>query len=117
MKYNLTQPCELCPFRNDDGNLSVHPRRLQEMASGEFCCHKTGRVNDESGDIEPNENSQHCAGLLIMLEKMNQPHQMMRICERLGFYDHTKLKMNAPVFSSFAEVRAKFRKSNKLNQP
>ena len=35
----------------------------------------------------------------------NAPHQMMRICERLGLYDRTKLNMDAPVFGSLAEVR------------
>lgn len=75
------------------------------MARGEFCCHKTTKVSDETGDFEPKENSQHCAGLLIFLEHQNAPHQMMRICERLGMYDRSKLNMGAPVFRSLAEVR------------
>lgn len=104
MKYDLTKPCDLCPFRNDDKRLYVHPEVLMGMASGEFCCHRTGEVDEETGDIEPTAKSQHCAGALIMLEKMEQPHQMMRICERLRLYDRTKLDMNAPVFGSFDEV-------------
>lgn len=104
MKYNLTRPCNLCPFRNDHGRLYVHPSTLEGMASGEFCCHKTGVSNDETGTIEPTRDSQHCAGALIFLEKIEQPHQMMRICERLGMYDASKLDMDAPVFSSFDEV-------------
>lgn len=74
------------------------------MARGEFCCHKTGEVSEESGDIKPTAKSQHCAGLLIMREKMEEPHRMMRICERLGLYDRTKLDMDAPVFESWDEV-------------
>lgn len=104
MNYDLTKPCNLCPFRNDSKRLYVSPERLEEMASGEFCCHKTGEINDEGGEICPTAKSQHCAGLLIMREKMEQPHQMMRICERLGLYDRTKLDMNAPVFESWDEV-------------
>lgn len=104
MKYDLTSPCGLCPFRNDDKRLYVDAERLAEMASGEFCCHKTTDVDDESGDYAPKPESQHCAGALIFLEHLGQPHQMMRICERLGIYDHRKLSMDAPVFRSFDEV-------------
>jgi len=50
------------------------------------------------------EESQHCAGALILMEKMKRPSQMMRIVERLGMYDATKLQMDAPVFSSFEEM-------------
>lgn len=104
MTYDLTTPCNLCPFRNDDKRLVVSTRRLQEFASGEFCCHKTTEADDEGGDFVPKHDSKHCAGLLIFLEKMNSPHQMMRICERLGMYDRTKLNMDAPVFGSWREV-------------
>jgi hypothetical protein len=34
---------------------------------------------------------------LIYLEKRQQPHQMMRIAERLGLYDYRQLDMQAPV--------------------
>lgn len=30
-------------------------------------------------------------------EKRNRPHQMMRICERVGVYDRTKLNMETKV--------------------
>jgi len=74
------------------------------MAEGEFCCHKT-TVCDDEGKYTPGPDSQHCAGALIFLEKQDAPHQMMRICERLGIYDRRKLDMDAPVFGSLAEVR------------
>ena len=38
-----------------------------------------------------------------MLEHNQEPNQMMRIMERLGFYDRTKLDMDAPVFKSYDE--------------
>lgn len=110
MKYDLVTPCNLCPFRNDEGRLYVHVSVLRGMASGPFCCHKTGVVNDETSEIEPTEKSQHCAGALIMMEKMKTPNQMMRIAERLGMYDRRKLDMTAPVFGSFAEASRKPRK-------
>lgn len=104
MKYNLTTPCGLCPFRNDSKRLHVPPERLEEMASGEFCCHNTTDVDDKTGDFEPKADSQHCAGALIFNEHRGQPHQMARICERLRLFDPSKLDMRAPVFEDMNEV-------------
>lgn len=117
MKYDLVRPCALCPFRNDAGRLYVHPSRLEGMASGQFCCHKTGESNDETGSIEPTVNSQHCAGALIFNEHREQPHQMMRICERLGLYDRSKLDMDAPVFRSMSEVRKAWEPELAISKP
>jgi hypothetical protein len=106
MKYDKTSPCNLCPFRNDSKRLTVDPERLAEFAAGEFVCHKTAeyRDGDDEGGYYAKADSQHCAGLLIFLEHLEEPHQMMRICERLGMYDARKLNMNAPVFQSWDEV-------------
>ena len=109
MKYTKTNPCGLCPFRNDDKRLYVHPERLREFASGEFVCHQTAWYDEdvedgEGGYVDNGETSQHCAGALIFLEHIERPHQMMRICERLGMYNRTKLNMDAPVFKSWEEV-------------
>jgi hypothetical protein len=71
-------------------------RRLREFASSEFPCHQTADADDE-GDYRATEKSVHCAGALIFNEKRNTPNQMMRICERLGFYDMRKLDMKANV--------------------
>lgn len=107
MHFTLTKPCGNCPFRND---ISFHltVERAEEIAHAvtsldqTFACHKTTREGAEDDDgwseMEATEKSQHCAGVLIMLEKMEQPNQMMRIAERLGMYDRTKLDMDAPVF-------------------
>lgn len=103
MNYTKRTPCDLCPFRNDSGRLIVHPSRLRGFVKGEFCCHKTGS-SAEDGDICPTKNSQHCAGALIFLEKIGEPHQMMRIVGRLGLYDPEKLDMAAPVFDSWKEA-------------
>jgi hypothetical protein len=73
---------------------------LREFASGEFPCHKTAEVQEDedgtSGFIAA-EGSQHCAGALIFLEKRGESHQMMRINERLGYYDARNLSMEASV--------------------
>lgn len=96
MKYSLNTPCEQCPFLK---GMRFSYRRLTEFASGEFPCHKACDVDEESGDFIEKDNGKtpHCAGALIFNEKREQPHQMMRICERLGKYDRRKLDMAAPV--------------------
>ena len=93
MKYTMTTPCDACPFTMKGFSL----RSLKTHASGEFACHQTCEVDEDTGNYEPDDNSVHCAGALIFLEKRNIPHQMMRICERLGKYDASKLNMKAKV--------------------
>lgn len=103
MRYNLTTPCDACPFLIGSG---FTYRSLLEHASGEFACHKACDVNEETGNFEArSEKTPHCAGALIFLEKQNMPHQMMRICERLGRYDYRKLDMKAPVVASPSDCR------------
>lgn len=98
MNYTMTTPCDACPFLKSMSH-GYTMRRLKEFASNEFPCHKTAKVDDDDldGGYEATENSLHCAGALIFNEKREQPHQMMRICERLGFYDMRNLNMDAPV--------------------
>ncbi len=96
MNYKLTEPCDACPFLKGSG---FTLRSLWEHASGEFPCHKACDLDEEESVYVEKQNGKtpHCAGALIFLEKRNKPHQMMRICERLGMYDRTKLNMKAPV--------------------
>lgn len=103
MNFDLRTPCPHCPFRTDIPSYLSGPERAKEIvdaiANGTFSCHNTVD-HDEWGDGQniPREEEQFCAGALIMLEKIDRPGQMMRIAERLGFYDRTKLNMDAPVF-------------------
>ncbi len=71
--------------------------RLKAFASGEFPCHQTAGEDEETGDFLATEESQHCAGVLIFLEKRGTSHQMMRIAERFGMYDPSKLNMKAAI--------------------
>lgn len=90
----MTTPCAECPFLKSMKH-GFEIKRLKQFASGEFPCHKT--AEDDDGKYVAGEKSVHCAGALIFLEKRQAPHQMMRIAERLGMYDHTKLNMEAEV--------------------
>ena len=95
MKYNMTEPCDQCPFLRGSG---FTLQSLMAHASGEFACHKACVIDEDEGVFVPrNDNTPHCAGALIFLEKRGTPYQMMRICERLGFYDYRKLNMKARV--------------------
>lgn len=100
----MTEPCDACPFLKGSG---FTWRSLNEHASGEFACHKTCRLDDDTSTYEPREKSLHCAGALIFLEKQGRTTQMMRIVERLGGYDHTKLNMDANVGSEPSDYRRK----------
>lgn len=95
MKYTLHTPCKECPF-TQSMKRGFTLKRLHEFASSDFPCHKSAECN-EDGDFEATDKSVHCAGALIFLEKRNAPNQMMRISERLGMYDRTKLNMKADV--------------------
>ncbi len=98
----INRPCARCPFRTD-----IHPylneERAEEIsdslrAGAEFPCHAT--LDYETDDMEPEraDRTSFCAGAMIVLEQSEGPNQMMRIAARLGFYDYTKLDMDAPVF-------------------
>jgi hypothetical protein len=99
MDYTMTAPCDQCPFLKKMSR-GFRLQRLEEFAAGAFPCHKTAdEVETEDGGVEfhANANSKHCAGALIYNEKRGRANQMMRIVERLGLYDASKLNMSAKV--------------------
>ena len=102
MNYNMTEPCDACPYLIGSGFTFAS---LTRHASGEFACHKACKLDDNDNYVPRNDKTPHCAGALIFLEKQDRPHQMMRICERIGMYDRRKLNMNAPVGSKPADYR------------
>lgn len=100
MGFNLKKPCAMCPFRTDSLKGWLGENRAEEIADSitrlqqSFPCHET---TGAKGKV-PASGEQHCAGALILLEKIEQPNQMMRIAERFGKYDRNALDMDAPVF-------------------
>ncbi|MEA1987788.1 MAG: DUF6283 family protein [Pseudomonadota bacterium] len=109
MNFNLRKPCKGCPFRKD-----VRPFLKQERAKEiavsvalhdqAFPCHKTLGFDDETENTVTTPKSEHCAGALLMLEKMDRPNQFMRIAERTGIYKRSRLDMKTPVFESIEEM-------------
>ncbi len=99
--FNRTKPCNTCPFRTGENGLRLLGRdRAREIAyslleDGSFSCHD---------DIDLQElKRQHCAGAVIVLEKLNRPNQMMRIAERLRLYDRNALSGKEEVFDDFED--------------
>jgi hypothetical protein len=121
MSYKLTRPCVECPSRTDVPPYltAARVREIERgLVRGEFSCHETVDYDrwedDDEGEPQynPSGEEEHCAGALILLEKLGRPSQMMRISERLRnkdgspMYDARKLDMDAPVFDSFEEMDA-----------
>ena len=114
--YRLTKPCANCPFRTDIRPY-LHPERVDEIEAAlvrsEFHCHKTVDYSsveeNDDGELDmdgrDSTGEAHCAGALILLEKLERPSQMMRIAERLALYDRRRIDMDAPVFDSFEDMR------------
>lgn len=106
MKYTMKTPCKECPFlKGSPLNMTLPKKRLHGFAIGEFVCHKSAELrepDEETGEgggftARADGESVHCAGMLITLERLNRPTQMMRVAERLGLYDRSKLDMSADV--------------------
>lgn len=104
--FALVGPCAHCPFRCDRPGYLTETRATEIVESLEagdtFPCHKTLDYDGEHG-TERTTKTAFCAGALIILEKQETPNQAMRIGERLGLYDHTALRMDAPVHDTMDE--------------
>jgi hypothetical protein len=100
LKFTLYSPCPQCPFLKTQGYLSK--ARAKEIGSmmastsgGSFPCHKTTKHDDEV----------HCAGALLFMEKVNEgATQTVRIAERLGMYDKSKLTGADTVYDSVSKM-------------
>lgn len=126
MNFGLVRPCKDCPFRSDI-RAYLTPGRAREILTSitdqqkTFSCHKANQFG-EDGEARETKLSQHCAGALIMLERLERPNQMMRIAERIGIYDRTKLDMESPVYRTPSEMiqaclRAQRAPKSRRNRP
>ncbi len=102
MKWDMKKPCATCPFLKV-GGIRLMTERIEEIAGGMldsrghiFPCHVTvdygdREDSDDNSSYIPSAADKHCAGALIFAEKNGNTTQMMRISERIGFYDASKL--------------------------
>ena len=106
MLFDLVRPCSNFPFRTDCLEGWLGEERATEIFKAlteqqlTFSCHKTTTECEDTVNCHETENSQHCAGAMILLEKLEQPNQMMRWMERINKYDRLKLKMDSDVFDT-----------------
>jgi hypothetical protein len=113
--YSLVRPCPKCPFRTDVSPY-LTPERVAEIATdvqsgANFYCHQTTEYQEDedgAGDMAIVDTSMVCAGSMILMEKAGSPNQMLRIAERIGFYDPSRLDMDAPVHGSWIEMQRHF---------
>lgn len=108
MRFNLKKPCRDCPFKNDRSFIGLSADRKQEIVDSivkdiaPFTCHKT-ILHDDDGEGYATDNTEHCAGAAILLEKNARPGAYLQVAARLGVYDPDKLDMGSPVFDTFDE--------------
>jgi len=114
MKYNLKKPCGQCPFRRSSPSPWLTRGRVEEitrdcvMGDSTFTCHKTTDTPTE----------QHCAGALIMEEKLNPGgNRMTRIARMYGMFGgDEELKDKEDIFDSIEEMIDHHTKGNKYEQ-
>ena len=109
MKFNLTRPCDNCPFRSDRHEQRgwLGRERAAEITHAvlredkTFTCHKT---------LERSKAEQSmCAGALTLLRGTSRDESpfgnaMVQVAERLGLYDPTTLRDDVPVFRTAQEM-------------
>jgi hypothetical protein len=109
MKFDLTRPCDDCPFRNGIQRY-LRPERILEIVMAleqkTFACHKTVYAPQPR---EPNGQfgkkiRQHCGGALVVMAKGGHFGAMQQVAARLGWFDPEKLDLNAPVFANLVEM-------------
>ena len=106
-KWHNAKPCHNCPFKKNMRYLRAE--RVDEIEAslkdgGVFHCHKTVDITSEDSKVTP--DSQHCAGALILLEKLGTPSQAMLFGRMIGVYDPYLLDKNNPdVVDSFEEMK------------
>lgn len=118
MRFDRRRPCANCPFRSDVPGYLTRARveSLEEALEHDtFICHKTVDYEalDEAQEGEGEHDApypggdrdQHCAGALILQEKLGRPSTMAQIAERLDLYDPTKLDLTAPVYNTWDEMK------------
>jgi hypothetical protein len=77
---------------------------MASTSGGSFPCHKTTKHDDE-GDTFHTQGEVHCAGALLFMEKVNEgATQTVRIAERLGMYDKSKLTGADTVYDSVSKM-------------
>lgn len=120
MNFDMKKPCSNCPFLKS-GGIRLHQKRVREIAAAlldsqgrTFTCHRTtvDSDDDERGMVD-GPNATHCAGALIFAEKNGNQTQMMRIAERMRWYDPGALMEQKEIVGSVFGSLKEMLKANK----
>lgn len=111
LHFDMKRPCATCPFRRDVDPVlhldEISSKRIARMAPDlvkiPWACHAT-TTKSEEGRESCNERTQHCAGLLILLEKQGTPHGPYQFIKAIDECPVAELDMGAPVFDSLEEL-------------
>ena len=123
MRFDLKTPCKNCPFRTDETRITfAGPKRAEEIAESAyrngFPCHLSAVDTSElyegteleglCGGYEFGENTQHCAGAIIMFlnDSWGSPWPGIGNNEDLMETLEAQMDMTAPVFQSEEEFIA-----------
>lgn len=109
MKWDLKTPCKNCPFANTKDGIKFQSRQraadIEESAyRNGFPCHLSADYDEDEDDggFVFGDNTQHCAGALIMFFKDgydgNVPFEQLSDKEQDRI--RARLNMDAPVYDS-----------------
>lgn len=115
MRFGLVRPCIHCPFRPGGFmGLARAPEIAESIFHNDhtFACHETVD-HDALGRPRTHSKTQHCAGALILHEKLGRPNWRIRFAHRLGLYDPARLDMAAPVFDTVEDFYSFTRNSRR----
>jgi hypothetical protein len=113
VRFDLKSPCDRCPFTTRP--IPLRAGRVEEIAApmlefpGKlFMCHHTAESETDTGEVTATHAAgvQHCAGALIFAEQQGHQTLGMMLAQRLKVYDPAKLRGQARVYKSLAEMKA-----------
>lgn len=114
MKFDLKKPCKNCPFRSDASAIRFsgleRAEEIEESAyRNGFPCHlsavDTSEEDEENGGYVFGENTQHCAGYIIMQinESLGSPWPGINNDEALYERLAEQMDFTSPVFNNSDE--------------
>ena len=120
IRLDMKTPCKDCPFRRDVP-FHLRPGRVEEIIASlmrheNFPCHKTLDYSQDDDLIDGDwttEKTQHCAGAMILLMRLNNPNLAMRLGAMLGAFDPDALNLDAPVYADDKEMIAAYERRDR----
>ncbi len=105
MKYTMLTPCVACPFRTDITPFlsgADRVRELEQAQDGEFPCHKTTELDEDTDELLNREHTVACAGRMVMsMNAYNGLGTIDALSARMGMFDPAALDLVAPVFADW----------------